>query len=90
MTSTLISQTPLMLHVITIKPSDFPSSIVVRVHELQPDGELVAWAQPMIVYPAEGDNLETIRKYLDEMGLACVKRHEEDDPVIVETWIRAA
>lgn len=59
------------------KPKDFPNCFVARLFE----GE-EATAEIMVC----GD-IEPIREELRRRGLVCFPRDENDDPVIVESWL---
>lgn len=71
----------LKMWVIYDHPKDFPNSFVARewlasVPEPQPTGHVMI-----------GQDLEQIRGMLHSVGLVCLDRDENDDPVIVESWI---
>jgi len=34
-----------------------------------------------------GDTLGEVRQRMRNLGLVCLTRHPEDDPVIVEVWL---
>lgn len=62
-------------------PSDFPGHYVARQHIIgiagqQPTGRAMCSL-----------TLEPIRAALSNLGLVCLARSEQDDPVIVETWL---
>jgi len=62
-------------------PSDYPQHFVARQHVVGSAGQ-----QPtdrMMV----SSTLESVRVALANMGLVCITRSDEDDPVIVETWL---
>lgn len=72
------------LYTIYDHPRDFPKNFVVREwvvgrdNKTYPEYSLNRWLY---------DSLEEARKPLKERGLVCVQRDENDDPVIVETWM---
>lgn len=69
--------------VLTENPSDYPGKYVLREHFLQ-DGKYVAAAgEPAAV----GPNLEAIHKLMAAECRLFVDRDENDDPVIVGTYI---
>lgn len=62
-------------------PSDHPDMYVARPHDVIGGG---------VVEIGEGigsTDLEYIRRHMRSMGLTCLARHPDDDPVIVETWL---
>lgn len=62
-------------------PSDYPHGFIARQFLVHAGG-----AEPT-QSTIEG-SLEMIRQTLMvDMGLVCFRRNEEDDPVIVETWL---
>jgi len=61
-------------------PSDYPDEYVARQHVVG-----VAGQQPTDRMMT--GTLESIRVALTNLGLVCITRSEEDDPVIVETWL---
>jgi hypothetical protein len=76
-----VSETDLPMWVVYDHPSDFPDRYVARQHIIG-----IAGQQPtdrtMVSL-----SLDSIRAALANLGLVCVVRSEEDDPVIVETWL---
>lgn len=72
----------LTLYVVYDHPRDHPEMFVVRRQVTMRDGGVVP----------DGDalgftTLEAARKHCLELGLTCLARHPDDDPVIVETWL---
>lgn len=62
-------------------PKDFPDTFVVRPHDLLAGG---------IIEYSEGyacPDIEVLREHMRAMGLTCIPRRPEDDPVIVESWL---
>lgn len=58
-------------------PTDLPDHYVAR-----------CWAMDQPTqYGIASDTLEALRRVLDSAGLVCLTRSENDDPVIVETWL---
>jgi hypothetical protein len=76
-----VSETDLPMWVVYDRPSDFPDRYVARQHIIG-----IAGQQPtdrtMVSL-----SLDSIRAALANLGLVRVIRSEEDDPVIVETWL---
>lgn len=70
---------PNTLKVYTIyhNPKDYPDMWVMRVHEV-PGG-----ARKDCVVE---NSLEKIRAHVP-MGLVCLARYDDDDPIIYETWL---
>lgn len=72
----------LWIWVIYDHPSDFPDMYVARAQRILADGSLevdgTAFASP---------KLEDLRAYMEAKHLVRMARHDEDDPVILETWI---
>ena len=58
-------------------PADYPTEYVTR---------LFINEKPC-AFAVAADTLEEIRKPLREMGLTCIDRSNNDDPVIVEVWL---
>ncbi|WP_034256828.1 hypothetical protein [Adhaeribacter aquaticus] len=77
------SQEGLVLYTIYEKPSDFPEYYVCRKHIVLDDG--TTSPQMKVLYKTK--SVENIRATLQDMGLTCVGRQENDDPVILESWI---
>jgi hypothetical protein len=72
---------PLWIWVIYDHPRDFPNAFVARpqfetVDGIKQFGE--GYAAP---------DLEVLRDHMRRMGLVCLARHPDDDPVIIEVWI---
>lgn len=72
---------PLRIWTIYDHPSDFPDMFVVRPHDVLPGG-IVEWAEG---YGCP--DIEVLREHMRMMGLTCIPRRPEDDPVIVESWL---
>jgi hypothetical protein len=72
----------LTIWVVYDHPTDFPDSYVARPHFVMDDHSTVvgpgAWVH---------DDLEIIRGGLASVGLTCLQRMDDDDPVILETWL---
>lgn len=62
-------------------PSDWPDGYIARKH-LVIDG--TGGPTPHVL---TCEQLEPLREQMRMMGLACLTRSPEDDPVIVETWL---
>jgi hypothetical protein len=62
-------------------PRDFPNSYVARLFQVEA-GKSGA-TETIIV----NDDLELIRKEFESCGLVCIIRADDDDPVILETWL---
>jgi len=62
-------------------PSDYPAHFTARLHEISSGVHLVT---DQVLTSA---TLEPLREQLAQRGLICITRNEEDDPVIVETWL---
>lgn len=62
-------------------PRDFPDKYIARLHVLGSNGYA---ATPEVLV---ADELEEVRQQLDAKGLVRLERNENDDPVIVETWL---
>jgi hypothetical protein len=77
-----VSDGPLWIWVVYDHPRDHPDHYVARAQRILTDGSLevsgTAFSSP---------NLEDIRAYMEAKGLVRMERHDEDDPVILETWI---
>lgn len=76
--------TGLPMYTIYESPLDFPGKFVVRRHLVDADGSRPD-AEPLCV----ADSLDSARALLlaNVPGLACLGRHVEDEPQIVETWV---
>lgn len=66
-------------------PSDVPGHYVMRGWDIE-GGETIHSAEAIAV-PVSDLALATIRCNLREMGLTCIGRQADDDPVILEVWI---
>jgi len=62
-------------------PADFPNTYVARQHIIGISG------QEATDRTMEADTLESIRAAMVNLGLTCITRSPEDDPVIVEVWL---
>ena len=62
-------------------PSDYPEHYVARQHVVGTGGDEAT--DRVLASPT----LESLRVALAEIGLVCLTRSDEDDPVIVETWL---
>jgi hypothetical protein len=70
-------------YVIYDHPKDFPNEYVCRRWIILP-GEVI----PDEKFFMASKDLTTIRDFLQiNMGLACIPRHANDDPVILEIWL---
>lgn len=76
-----VPDTDLPLWVVYDHPTDYPDHYVARQHLVGPEGQKPT--DRMMAHPELGP----IRVALENMGLICVVRNPEDDPVIVETWL---
>jgi hypothetical protein len=76
---------PRALRIVTVyeHPRDFPDEFVARESFM----DLMVERKGEIV--ARGPNLQSCRAAIIalDLGLVCLARHPDDDPVIVETWI---
>jgi hypothetical protein len=61
-------------------PKDFPHSYVARRFEVDADGSRVT------TDTVQGE-LQIIRESFRCCGLVCLMRNDNDDPMIVETWL---
>ena len=68
---------PLPLWVIYDHPNDCPDRYVARLWYGETPSTLAVTSK----------KLEWIRDEMERRGFVCVPRSEDDDPVIVETWI---
>lgn len=64
-------------------PSDYPGKYVVRRSVAGPGGTLRHDPFPIVV----AETIEEARLSLPQVGLHCIPRYAEDDPVIVEVWL---
>ncbi len=63
-------------------PSDYPDHYVAREHLIDENG-----SRPT-ANVVQSTDLEFLRTMmLTQLGLACLDRHPDDDPKIVETWV---
>jgi hypothetical protein len=72
-----MTQGRLQIWTVYEKPKDFPHCFVARMFE----GD-EATDEIMVC-----SDLEPIRQELAKRGLVCLPRDENDDPVIVESWL---
>ena len=63
-------------------PRDFPHCYVARRSETGGGPEPVITSN-VIISP----DLEILREGMERCGLVCMMRNDEDDPVIIETWM---
>lgn len=73
---------PLRIWTIYDHPSDFPDYFILRPHDVLPGG--------IVVENGEGyacPDIEVLREHMRGMGLTCIPRRPEDDPIIVESWL---
>jgi hypothetical protein len=63
-------------------PTDFPDTFVARRFEIRGGDEPFATSDVMVAM-----DLEVVRLWLQENGWVCLGRYENDDPLIVETWV---
>lgn len=61
-------------------PKDYPESFVVR-------GQTIVNGETIYGSPRCFRTLEDARQIGVPPGLVCLARYEEDDPVIIETWL---
>jgi hypothetical protein len=62
-------------------PKDYPDKFVARMHIANKQG-----SQPTENIIISQD-LEIVQRILLDMGLTRLERNEEDDPVIIESWL---
>lgn len=74
------NRTLLPMFIIYEKPSDFPEHYVARLWWTLPE-------QHATNFTLRSRNIEEIRDLMEGLGLAKLMRNEEDDPVILETWL---
>ncbi len=70
------------MYVVYVNPRDYPEAIVARRHVVTRNGCLVD-IKPALV----AGNIDTVRQYMEGMGLKRMSRHPDDDPVIAEIWL---
>lgn len=58
-------------------PSDYPGLYVARLHTMQGPARSIITCE----------DLDGLRATLASMGLVCLPRSPEDDPVIIESWL---
>jgi hypothetical protein len=76
-----IPEDALALWVIYDHPRDYPDYYVLRP-------QIVAGAKVVTSTVAwTSKSVEALREVMEDMGLHCMPRQDDDDPVIVETWI---
>lgn len=73
-------------YVICLNPSDYPDCYVVRRWRISSGGDPVAEPAPYAVGIGD-DALAMMRADLTRLGLTCIGRDANDDPVILEVWI---
>lgn len=69
---------------IYVSPSDYPDHYVLRQWLLK-GGETIPLNA--VATPINEKALKTIRETMIQMGLVCTPRTDNDDPVILETWM---
>lgn len=72
----------LIIHTIYFNTTDYPGKYVVRDHAVLKGGKQGVAPKPRVV----GRTLEEVRQTIP-WGKVLMQRHEQDDPVIVETWM---
>lgn len=70
----------LSMWVVYDHPSDYPAHYIARLHEVGTTHQVT----DQVLVSA---TLEPLQEQLAGRGLIRITRNEEDDPVIVETWI---
>jgi hypothetical protein len=70
------------LHVVYDHPRDYPESFVVRRQRVYSNGVIIRDNLAVCFL-----TLEKAREHCKALGLYCIRRHPNDDPVIVEAWI---
>jgi hypothetical protein len=63
-------------------PEDYPDKYTARRAEIHSGGTTVMTGEVFV-----GDTLGEVRQRMRNLGLVCLTRHPEDDPVIVEVWL---
>lgn len=63
------------------RPSDHPRHVVLRVWRVLPGGRTVSVGEALC------DTVDEARAPLQAAGFVCLGRQDDDDPVVVETWI---
>jgi hypothetical protein len=71
----------LRVYAIYDSPKDMPGMFVVRAHNVE-QGEVKADPGADAFH-----SLQEARAHCQRLGLVCMQRHPDDDPVIVETWL---
>jgi hypothetical protein len=71
----------IVMWVVYERPTDFPDHCVARCHLINGRG---TFPTDMLI---QAETLEALRQTLHENGLTCLKRHPQDEPQIVETWL---
>lgn len=71
----------IVLWTVYAQPSDYPDDWIARKWLVGLGGP------PLATDDAVAGDLENIRRFMEDMGLACLPRDPSDDPTIVETWI---
>jgi hypothetical protein len=66
-------------------PKDAPGKYVLRGWRIE-DGKSLA-SPDAIAVEISDEALSVLRETMQELGLTCLGRVPEDDPVIVETWM---
>jgi hypothetical protein len=63
-------------------PQDFPDRFVARLFVVGKGGEMITTPELVVTY-----ELEVLREIFRDAFLTCLARAEQDDPVIMETWL---
>ncbi len=69
----------LLIWTIYDHPSDVPDAFVARPHSTRHRGPMTCHFQH--------ESLLVVRKQMHRLGLLRMQRSENDDPIIVETWV---
>lgn len=71
----------LPIYVIYDHPKDYPDHYVIKRDLVDTN----VYRDPGYIFKHE--NLEVCRREMVMKGLVCLQRHQNDDPVIIETWL---
>ena len=80
----------LAVYVVYFNPTDFPNKWVVRLHTISKEEGVQATEEYYVAHSIEEarDGLAEFAAELDmQIPCARLERSEQDDPVIVETWL---
>lgn len=70
-------------------PLDFPGEVVIR-RFVATSGHVYADAgEPVARFASQPDGIEKARAWARKRGLTCLGRMAQDEPQIVETWMRS-